>query len=140
MFHSWNQTFRIVSFLWHSLNINLAWCWEQHEGQLIWPCYIFPIMRCPDFMIITRSFLPFSVVFSNQGFSNCSVSVGIGFFKLYSDCFCRNRVFRMNVVFCCHLAAVVAWFLHTVLFNVWQSLSGSLGFWPLFFLAEDVSS
>jgi hypothetical protein len=30
MFHSWNQAFRIISFLGRSPNINPAWCWEKH--------------------------------------------------------------------------------------------------------------
>ena len=45
--------------------VKLAWCWER-EGWLIWPYYVFPIIRWPGFMIITPSFSPFSTVFSNQ--------------------------------------------------------------------------
>ena len=43
----------------HSPNIHLDWCWEQCEGQLIWPYYIFPVIRCPGFTIITPSFFTF---------------------------------------------------------------------------------
>ena len=70
VFQSWKEAFRIIGFLGHSPNINLAWCSEQHEGWLIWPYYTFPIIRRSGFMIITPSFLPFRIVFSNQKFSN----------------------------------------------------------------------
>jgi len=103
MFHSWNQAFRFISFLEHSPNTNLAWCQEQHKGLLIWPYYIFPIIRCPDFMIITPSFSSWSVVFSNQRFNNCSSTTDIGFVKLLSGCFCGNGVFKLNIKFCCCL-------------------------------------
>jgi len=57
----------------------------------------------PGFMIITPSLLLFSIVFSNQQFSNCSSTTDVGFVQLLSHCFCGNRVFRMNTQFCCHL-------------------------------------
>ena len=47
MFHSWNQAFRIIGFLGWCPNINPAWCLEQHEGWLIWPYHVFPIIRWP---------------------------------------------------------------------------------------------
>jgi len=103
MFHSWNQAFRFTGFLERSPNTNLAWYWEQHEGLLIWPYYIFPIIRCPGFMMISPSFSSCSVVFSNQRFNNCSSTMDIGFVKLLSGCFCGNRISSSAVAF----AAVV---------------------------------
>jgi hypothetical protein len=40
---------------------------------------------------------------------NCSPTVDVGFVKLTSDSFCTNRVFKMNIQFCCPVtyAAVV---------------------------------
>jgi len=35
-------------------------------------------------------------------------------------------------------AEVLLWYIDTILFNVWWSLSLSSGFWPLFLLADDV--
>ena len=103
IFHSWNLAFRIIGFIGCSPNINRTWCWEQREGRLIWPYYVFPIISSPGFMIITPSFGPFSVVFSNQMFSNRSCPLDVGFVTLSSDFFCGNRVFKMNNEFCCHL-------------------------------------
>ena len=102
IFPSWNQAFRILDFLGHSLNINLEW-WKQWEGWLIWPYFIFLIIIYPGFMIITPSLLLFSIVFSNQWFSNCSSTTDVGFVQPLSHCFCGKRVFRINIEFCCHL-------------------------------------
>jgi hypothetical protein len=52
---------------------------------------------------VTPSFTHLSITFSNQRFSNCSPTVDVGFVKLTSDSFCGNRVFKMNIQFCCHL-------------------------------------
>jgi len=133
MFHRWNQTFRNAGFLARSANINPAWRWEQREGWLIWPYYVFPFIRRPDFMIITPSFSPFSIVFSNQRFSTCSPTVDVGFVKLSS-----NWVRKMNIEYWCTFAAVVLSFLDTILFNVRRSLSVSFGFRPLVLVAGDI--
>jgi hypothetical protein len=98
MFHRRKQAFKIIGFLGHSLNINPAWCWEQCDGRIIWLYYIFATIRCPSFMIINPSFPPFSIVFRNQRFRNCSSTVDVGFVKLSLDC-----VFKINIEFCCHL-------------------------------------
>jgi len=125
MFHSLSHTFRIIGCLGRS-----AWCWEQHEGRLIWPRYVFPIIRCTGFMIINPSSSPFSFVVSNHRFSNSRSTRGVGFVKIASDNFCGNRVFRMGTEFCCHLCCSSLWFSDTILFSVWRSLSLSFGFRP----------
>jgi hypothetical protein len=56
MFHSWNETFRIIGFLGRSPYINPAWFWKQRERRLIWPYYAFPVVRRPFFMIIKPYF------------------------------------------------------------------------------------
>ena len=119
MFHRWNQAFRIMGCLGCFPNINAPWCWEQCEGWLIWPYYVFPIIRYPDFTIITPSFSLCSVVFSNQGFSNSSSNIEVGFVKLPSDCFCGNGSSRWFLSSTVNFAAVVILFLGTILFNVW---------------------
>ena len=132
MFHSWNQAFRIIGFLGRSRNINLAWCWEQGEGRLIWSYYVFSVVRCLGIIIITPSFRPFSIVFSNQRFSNCSSIVDIGFVKLLSNCFCGNRVFKMNTELCCHLCCSISLiFRHNPLHLVWFSVTIPLSWWCL---------
>ena len=133
IFHSWNQAFRIMGFLGRSPNINPAWCWEQSEGRLSWPYYVFPPIRRPGFMIITPYFSHFSVVFSNQRFGNCSPTVNVGFVKLPSDFF-FNRVLKMSIEFCCHLCCnSTVIFRHSPL-----QCTLSFGFRPLFFLADYV--
>ena len=80
--HRWNQKFWIIGFLGHSPNTNTVCCWEQHEGRLshlVWPYYVFTIIRRPGFVIITPCFSPFSV-FSNKRFSDCSSTVNVGIF------------------------------------------------------------
>ena len=97
MCHSLNQAFRIIGFLGHS-----AWCWEQHEGRRIWTYYVSTIIRCPGFIIITPSILPFGGVFGNQRFSNCRCSVGIEFVSSCWTVFVVTAC-HTNIEFCCHL-------------------------------------
>jgi hypothetical protein len=59
----------------------------------------------------------FGTVFSNQRFSDCSSTMGVGPVKLSSDCFCANRVFKMNTEFCCHLCCNIS-----MIFWTWSSL------------------
>ena len=137
MFNSWNQAFRTIGFLGQWPNINPAWCREQH-GWLIWPYHIFPIKRCPGFMIITPSLSPYSIILSTQRFSTCSSTMDVGFVQLLLDCFCGNRIFKTNHEFSCHLCCSSSMILYTIQFNIQWSLSLSFGFQPLFLLADDV--
>ena len=112
MFHSWNQAFRIRGFLGWRPDINLAWRWE-HEGWLIWP-YL----------------SHFSAVFSNQQ---------LQLYHRWWICEALIRLFLWKWSSRWILSsAVLLWFIDTILFNVWRSLSLSFGFWPLFLLADDV--
>ena len=83
-------------------------------------------------------FASFSVVVSNRWFSNRSCTMDVGLVKLSSDSFCRNRVFKMNAEFCCHLCYSISMILDTILFNIRRSLSLGCGFRPPFLLACDV--
>ena len=134
MFHIWNQAFRIIGFLGWCPNMNPAWWWEQCEGCLIWPHYI---NRWASFMIITPSSSPFSAVFSNQRFNNCSSTMDVVFVKLLSDCFVETAS-RWILISAVTFATVLLWFIDTILFNVRQSILLSFGFRPLFLLADDV--
>ena len=89
-------------------------------------------------MIITPSFSALSIVFSDQTCSSCSCAVDGGFVKLLLDCFVETGSSKWILSSTCTFAAVVLWFLDTAVFNVWHSLSLSLGFRPLFLLAVDV--
>jgi hypothetical protein len=60
--------------------------------------------------------------------------VDVGFWSSRRNVFCGNRVFKMNIEFCCHLCCSSLWFSE----NVRQPLSLSFGFWPLFLSADDV--
>jgi len=133
MFHSWNQAFRIIDVLGRS-----AWCGEQHEGRLVWPCYVFPVIRRPGFMIAILSFTLFSFVFSNQRFNNCSSTVDVGFVKLTSDCCEETGSSWWMLSFDVTCAAAVLWFLDIIIFSVRRFLSFSFGFRPLFLSADDV--
>ena len=108
--------------------LETTWRW------LIWTYYVFTIINSPGFVIITPSFSSFIVVLSNQMFSNCNCPVDIWFVNFSSDYFYGNRVFMINIEFCCHLICSCS-----MVFNVRQSLSLCFGFRPLFLLAADVS-
>jgi len=70
--------------------------------------------------------------FSNQSLTNCSSTVDVEFPKLPLDCFCGNRVFKINTEFCCHLLRNSSMiFRHNPLQRK-LSLSLSFGFRPLF--------
>ena len=75
---------------------------------------------------------------SNKRFSNCRRTVDVGFVKLSSDCFCGNRVFKMNTELYWHLCCSSSVNLDTVLCNIRRSPSLRFGFLPLFLLAGDV--
>ena len=117
LFHSWNQAFRIIGFLGCSQSINPAWCWEQREGQLIWPYYIFLIIRHPGFMIITPSFSPFTIFSVIRGLTIASVPRMLDLQSSHQTVFVET-VFKINIEFCCHLWCNCCIFLDTVLFNI----------------------
>jgi hypothetical protein len=120
VFHSRNKALRIISFLGRSPNINPAWCWEQRDGRLIWIHYVFTFIKCPGFTITTPSFPVFSVVFINQMYSKCSCTVDAGFVKISSDYFCGSSKWILNSAVT--YAAVIQWFLDTILFNIRRSI------------------
>jgi hypothetical protein len=96
VFHSWDQGLSIIGLLGGS-----AWCWEQREGQLTWSCYAFPLFRHLGFIIITPSFLPFSVVLSNRGLT---IATPPWMSDLWSSgLFLWKQSLQMNIEFCCHL-------------------------------------
>ena len=101
---------------------------------------MFPIIKHPGFIIIMPSFRPFSIVFSNQRFSNCSCTVDVGFVKLLSDWFCGNKIFKMNIEFCHHLCRSSSVIVrHNPL--QWTIIPlTQFVFWPLILLANDVFS
>jgi hypothetical protein len=59
----------------------------------------FPVVSCPGFMVVTPSFKHLSITFSNQRFSNFSLTVDVGFVELSSGSFCGNTVLKMNIQF-----------------------------------------
>jgi len=77
----------------------------------------FPVISRPGFMIITPSFSPFSVLFSNGRFSNCSSTEDAGFVKLSSDCFVETWSSRWLLSSAITFASVVLWFSDTILLN-----------------------
>jgi len=119
------------------INTNVAWYWEEREGRLIWPYYVFPFIRCPGSSHHLFHLLAlFSVI------RGLAVAVLPWMLDLWSS---HRTVFLMEteasrwilsstVTF----ATAILWFLDTVLFSVWRSLSLSFGFLPLLLVADDV--
>ena len=101
VFHSWNKTFWTADFLGCSPNINTSWRKGHRKERLIWPYDAFPGVWCPGFIVVTPSYLSFTL--SNQRFSKSTPTVDVGFFKLTSDSFCGNSYLKMSFQFCCHL-------------------------------------
>ena len=102
----------------------LPWVMSKHKpGLMLGTWLIWPY------------FSPFSAVFSNQqlqlyhGCWICEVLVELCLWKQSSRWISSSAV---------TFAAVLLWFIDTILFTVWRSLSLSFGFWPLFLLADDV--
>jgi hypothetical protein len=75
-----------------------SWYREPREGrQFIWPHHDFPVVWCPDFMVVIPSFTYLNITFSNQRFSNCSrTHRDVGFVKLTSHSFCGKRAFKVQ--------------------------------------------
>ena len=105
MFHCWSNAFKMY---------RLPWAFSKPKpgmmlGTMWRTTHLFPVTRCPCFMIITPSFSPYSTVFSNQKLSNCTSTVDVGSVKL-SDHFCKNWVFKMNIQFwcqrCCSISVI----------------------------------
>jgi len=97
----------------------------------LYPTLVLPIIRWPGFAIITPSFPPFSAVFCNQRFHNCSSTMNVAFVKLSSS---SRWIWNSAVT----LDAVLLWFTDTISFNVRRSLSLSFCFQPPFLLVDDV--
>jgi hypothetical protein len=85
---------------------------------------------------MTPSFTHLSITFSNQRFSICSPTAGVGFVKLTTDSFCGKWAFKVNIQFCCHLCCNSSLFFKTTVLNVRRSLSVSVHFRPLFLFAD----
>jgi hypothetical protein len=136
MFHSWDQPFRTIGFLGLSPNFNPAWCWVQREGRLIGPCYVFPVIGRPGFMIITPPFSSFSVVFGNQSLATAALPWMLDLWSSRRTVFVEAESSMWILSFAVTFSAEFLWFLDTVLFNVRRYLSFSFGFRPLFFLAD----
>jgi hypothetical protein len=54
-------------------------------------------------MVVTPLLMHLSITFSNQRFSSCSPTMDVGFVKLTLGSFYGNKVFTVNIQFCCHL-------------------------------------
>jgi hypothetical protein len=133
------HAFWIVGFLGCSPNVNSSWCREQHEGRLIWS-YHTRISSClivwsPVFMVVRPSFKHLSNTFKIGDLAT-SPTADVEFVKLTSDGFCGNRVFRMNIQFCCHLCCSSFVIFETILLNARRTLSVSVDFRPLFLFAD----
>jgi hypothetical protein len=88
-------------------------------------------------MVVTPSFTHLSVTFSNQRFSNCNPTVDVGFVKLTSVSFCRNRVFKKNIVLLsCHLCCSSSVIFRNSPSQCTRSLSVKVEFHPLFLFAD----
>jgi len=129
---------RILGFLGRSPNINSAWYWEQRRWRPTGPCYIFPVIRRPGFMIIRPCSSPVSVDFSNQRFSIWAVPWILDLCSSCQTVFVETGCSRWILSSAVPCAAVVVWFIGTIHFNARRYLSLSFGFRQLFLLADDV--
>jgi len=117
------------------INISLAWCWEQREGRLFWPFYVFPIIGRPGsshhlFHILAL----FSVI---RGLAVAVLPWMLDLWRSHRTVFMETEASRWILSSVVTFTAAIPWFLDTVLFNVWRYLSLSFGFRPLLLLADD---
>jgi hypothetical protein len=118
------------------ININLAWCWEQREGRLLWPYYVFPVIRLPGSSHHLFHLLAlFSVI---RGLAVAVLPWMLDLWSSYRTVYMETEASRWILSSALTFAAAILWFLDIVLFNVWRSLSLSFSFRPLFHLADDV--
>jgi hypothetical protein len=134
VFHCWNQAFRSVDFLGWSPNAKSSRCRGSVKESYDHIKHTFPVAWHPGFIVVTPSFTYVSITLNNQRISSCSPTVDVGFLKLTSDSFCGNKVFGMNIQFCCPVtcAAAVLWFFDNILLNVRWYLSVSVEFRAIF--------
>ena len=77
---------------------------QSSVGQVLWSHHFFHLQH----------------VYNNQGFSNCSSTMDVGFVKLLSDSFLWKWSSRWISSSAVTFAAVLLWFIDTILFNVWR--------------------
>ena len=137
MFHSWNQAFRIIGFL--------GWCPNTKPSLMsgtTWRMAHLTILcisnhqmaRSCDHHTISFTFWRFSVI------RGLAIAALPWMLDLWSSC---QTVFveqssRWMSSSAVTFAAVLLWFIDTILFSVRWSLSLNFGFWSLFLLADDV--
>ena len=133
MFHSWNQACRIIGFLEWCPHINHARCWEQCEG---WTSDHITYFQASDGQVLWSSHHLFHLLVQFSVNRGSAIAALPRILDLWSACqtVFVETVFKINIEFCCHLL----WFIDTILFNVWWSLSLSFGFRQLFLLADHV--
>jgi hypothetical protein len=111
VFHCSSKTLGIVGFLGCSPNVNSSWCRKLCEGRLIGPYHAaFPVVWCPDFMVVTPSFTHLSITFSNQRFSNRSPNVYVDFWSPRRTVFVETESSTWIFLSAVTSAAVVLWF------------------------------
>jgi len=130
IFYSWNQAFSIIGFLGCSQNTNPAWCWEKHEGWLIWPhfCFQSDIQVLWSSLHLSRLLALFSVI---RGLAVAVVAWMWDLWSSHQTDFVK-MVFKMNTEFCSHLCCTSSMILRH------NPLSLSFGFQPLFLSADDL--
>ena len=136
MFHSWNQAFITTGFL-RCPNRYPTWWWEQCEGWLIWPHYEFPIIRCQA-LWSKHHLLHFLALFSVVRGSTIAALPWMLVLWSYCHPVFVETASRWIIISAVTFVVVLVWFIDTILYNVRQSISLSLGFWPLFLLGDDV--
>jgi hypothetical protein len=101
------------------------WCISNHlDVQVLWYHAIY--------------FLPFSLFSIIRSLAIATLPWMLALWSPYQTIFVETGSTKWILNSAVTFDAVVLWFLDTILFNVWWSLSLSFGFQPLFLSADDV--
>jgi hypothetical protein len=113
-----NQTFRIVSFLGCSPNVNSSWCGKQREGRLIWP-YHARVCSCLMLRFSGHETIVYASKLSIIRHLAIEPCCEVGFVNFKSGSFCHlccssSVNFRNNPTQCTMISFCERWFIDCI--------------------------
>ena len=101
-----------------------------------WSYYVIPIIIRQDFIIIILPFRPSALFSVIRDLATAALPYMLDLWTSPPTVCAEKVSSRWILSSAVTFAATVQWFLDTILFSVWRSLSLPFGIWPLFLLAD----
>jgi hypothetical protein len=122
---------RTVGFYGCSPRVKSSWCRERCD-------HITRVSTC--LMTWHRRLRIWALLSVIRGLANAALPLVLDLWTSTSGIVCGNRVFKMNIQFCCPVtyAAVIMWFFETILRKAGRSLSVNVDFRSLLLFADVV--